>query len=153
MKSIGKSTKIDPLWPRDFKANLIWRMGSSSLGFPTDQLTVLNVGVSNILLGKTILDQLNQSILLDIPWEEIRELRVSFRKKGKFKSEKSTVVDAKNVAVYLKTDSILFEPFNNKISTKTFYRSPKDISELKIFDEENIGMELKLAWDKCKFLD
>jgi hypothetical protein len=118
-----------------------------------DIISILNVDVSNEELGKAVLDHLEKSVRKDFTLEEIKKLNDSYKRLTKFKSENAAMIDAKYVSVTMKGGLVIIEPFSNKISNRTYYRLPREIKETKDIDIGNIGIELRLAWNKCLFID
>jgi hypothetical protein len=80
-------------------------------------------------------------------------LWVDFKKKAKLKTEKAVMQDAKRVSIFMRNNEIMFEPYKNQMSQRTFYRLPNAISILKpIPSNIDIGKETRKAWEKCFFI-
>jgi len=131
---------------RNKKDNYTW--------YSSGKLTIFPINASAGMLGEGIINHLNQSEIKGIEMKEMKELRNLFRKKGKFKSEKSTMEDAKYVSIYSDKNMIRFEPKKNKTSQQLFYNMPESISEfaVKNLDSIKIGKYARDSAAKCVFI-
>jgi hypothetical protein len=128
----------------------------SYVKYQTDSVTVLPVDCTDIILGETVIKHLNESVTVDISSDKMKELWVNLAKITKLKSERSKMIDAKHVSIFMDGQEISYTPYQNMLAKKMyeFYRIPSAITSVSNkADISTIGFELRRAWERCTFAE
>lgn len=121
--------------------------------YVTDNVTILPLECLEKEIGSFAKKHLNDSVFLPVTPESRKIIWANYKKKAKFKTEKSLYENGKYVSIKYNGKTISLNSYQAKLKDKVFFGNPSSIVNLndKISDEE-FGKEIKLAWSKCKFV-
>lgn len=123
-----------------------------AVSYFTDDITVLPADVSDYELGKYLVEHIHRSRVDAESYEYFREFRQTYKKKGKFRTEKATMLIVKYASVSTVDGVFTFLPYRNLFPErgwKAFHRIPENLFVRELGnDYAQIGRSMRDAWDK-----
>lgn len=122
--------------------------------YSTDDLSILPTDAPDTAIGEAVLNHLALSKVELVDAATLQKQWESYKKKAKFKTEKSTIENAKCLSVYMSSKKIRIEPKKTMLSKRAFYNLPESIVEMDITsDAAKMGQYIRDSWQKCIISD